>query len=113
MALWLANADRGTIYDQFQRCLGVLTGGLGCLFFMGVFMKRVSGVGALCGLVANYVVCFSLDLVAWNGKPHLLLYGFFGMAVCIIVSVSASVVFRRSEVQESAIIFGDEKTSST
>ena len=113
MALWLANADIGNIYDQFQRFLGVLTGGLGCLFFMGVFMKRVSGVGALCGLVANYVVCFSLDLVAWNGKPHLLLYGFFGMAVCIIVSVSASVVFRRSEVQESAIISGDEKTSST
>ena len=113
MALWLANADIGNIYDQFQRFLGVLTGGLGCLFFMGVFMKRVSGVGALCGLVANYVVCFSLDLVAWNGKPHLLLYGFFGMAVCIIVSVSASVVFRRSEVQESAIISGDEKTPST
>ena len=113
MALWLANADIGNIYDQFQRFLGILTGGLGCLFFMGVFMKRVTGTGAACGLVANYAVCFALDLVAWDGKPHLLLYGFFGMVVCIIVSVFASMVFRRSGMPESAIIPGDEKTSST
>ena len=113
MALWLANADIGNIYDQFQRFLGILTGGLGCLFFMGVFVKRITGTGAACGLVANYAVCFALDLVAWDGKPHLLLYGFFGMVVCIIVSVFASMVFRRSGMPESAIIPGDEKTSST
>ena len=97
MAFWLANADIGNIYDQFQRFLGILTGGLGSLFFMGIFMKRVNGAGAVCGLVANYVVCFSLDLASWNGKPHLLLFGFFGMVACIAISAAASVVFRRME----------------
>jgi len=38
MALWLANAEIGNVYDQFQRFLGILTGGLVCLFFMGIFM---------------------------------------------------------------------------
>ena len=90
MALWLANADIGNIYDQFQRFLGILTGGLGCLFFMGIFMKRVNGFGATCGLVANYAVCFGLDLIPFGGKPHLLLFGFLGMVACLIVAPIAS-----------------------
>ena len=90
MALWLANAEIGNIYDQFQRFLGILTGGLGCLFFMGIFMKRVNGFGATCGLVANYVVCFGLDIARIEGGPHLLLYGFLGMAACLAVAPVAS-----------------------
>ena len=95
MALWLANADIGNIYDQFQRFLGVLTGGLGCLFFMGIFMKRVNGFGATCGLIANYIVCFGLDQLSFAGKPHLLLYGFLGMVACLIVAPIAS-LFHKS-----------------
>ena len=87
-ALALANADVGNIYDQFQRFLGMLTGGLGCLFFMGVFMKRIDGFAATCGLVANYLVCFGLDLAPWPGKPHMLFYGFLGMVTCLAVSCS-------------------------
>ena len=92
MALWLANAEIGNIYDQFQRFLGVLTGGLGCLFFMGIFMKRVNGFGATCGLVANYIVCFGLDALSLVGKPHLLLYGFLGMLACLAVAPIASLL---------------------
>ena len=90
MALWLANADIGNVYIQFQRFLGILTAGLGCLFFMGIFMKRVNGFGATCGLVANYVVSFALDQLDFAGKPHLLLYGFLGMVACLIVAPIAS-----------------------
>ncbi|MBR4617492.1 MAG: hypothetical protein IKO55_17930, partial [Kiritimatiellae bacterium] len=54
------------------------------------FMKRVNGFGAVCGLVANYAVTFGLDLLPWPGKPHMLLYGFFGMIVCLIVAVMVS-----------------------
>jgi SSS family transporter len=89
-ALMLANADVGNIYDQFQRFLGMLTGGLGCLFFMGIFMKRINGFGATCGLIANYVVCFGLDLFPWANKPHMLLFGFLGMVTCLVVAPIAS-----------------------
>ena len=92
MALLLANAEIGNIYDQFQRFLGILTGGLGCLFFMGIFMKKVNGFGAMCGLVANYIVCFGLDVAPISGKPHVLLFGFLGMVVCLIVSPIASLL---------------------
>ena len=92
MALWLANADIGNIYDQFQRFLGILTGGLGCLFFMGIFMKRVNGLGATCGLVANYAVCVGLDVLPFEGKPHILLFGFLGMAACLVVAPLVSIL---------------------
>ena len=96
MALWLANAEIGNIYDQFQRFLGILTGGLGCLFFMGVFMKKVNGFGATCGLVANYIICFGLDIAPIPGKPHVLLFGFLGMVACLIVSPIASLLKGKS-----------------
>ena len=96
-ALVLANMEIMSIYDQFQRFLGVLTGGLGCLFFMGVFMRRVNGTGATAGLVANYAVCFALDQMQFAGKPHLLLYGFLGMVACLVVAPMASALSRRRE----------------
>ena len=89
-ALVLANMDVYSIFDQFQRFLGILTAGLGSLFFMGIFMKKVNGFGAVAGLVANYIVTFGLDMLPIDGKPHLLLYGFFGMVAAMIVSPLAS-----------------------
>ncbi len=93
-ALVLANGNIYSVYDQFQRFLGILTGGLGCLFLMGVFMTRVSGKGAIAGLVANYVVSFALDQFSFAGKPHILLYGALGMAAGLVVASLASVFTR-------------------
>lgn len=102
-ALVLANAQILSIYDEFQRFLGILTAGLGSLFFMGVFMKRVNGAGALAGLLANYAVTIGLDRVAFPGKPHLLLYGTLGMVVSLIVApiVSAAVGAKGKEKGEN------------
>jgi len=92
-ALVLANMQVYSMYDQFQRFLGVLTGGLACLFFMGIFMKRVNGPGAIIGLIANYVVCVGLDQLDLPWKPHLLLFGVIGMATCLVVASVASLFF--------------------
>ena len=92
-ALVLANMQVYSMYDQFQRFLGVLTGGLACLFFMGIFMKRVNGPGAIIGLIANYAVCVGLDQLDLPWKPHLLLFGAIGMATCLVVASVASLFF--------------------
>jgi Na+/proline symporter len=91
-ALVLANMEIKSIYDEFQRFLGVLTGGLGCLFFMGIFLRRINAAGAVVGLVANYAVCFALDRVQFCGKPHILLYGAMGMVACLAVASLVSVL---------------------
>ena len=100
-ALVLANGEVYSIYDQFQRFLGVLTGGLGCLFFMGIFCRRVNAAGATAGLVANYAVCLALDQLSFAGKPHLLLYGAFGMAACLVVAPVVSSLTRSTEKTET------------
>ena len=92
LALVLANMEFGSIYDVFLKALGVLTGGLASLFLMGRFLPFVSGRGALAGLLANYAVCFSLDFLPLAHKPHLLLYGFFGMVACLVVATAVSVL---------------------
>lgn len=92
-AIFLANSDLASAYEQFQRSLGILTAGLGSLFFMGMFMKRVNGPGAVCGLIANYAVTFGLDLAPWTGKPHMLLYGLFGMIASVVVATAVSPFF--------------------
>ena len=89
-AIVLANMEIYSIFDQFQRFLGILTAGLGSLFFLGIFVKRVNGFGAIVGLVANYVVTFGLDICGFAHGPHLLLYGFFGLVVCLVVAPIAS-----------------------
>jgi len=89
-AIVLANGNIASAYEQFQRYLGILTAGLACLFLMGRFLPRVNGFGAICGLVANYAVTFGLDLHPWSGKPHILLYGLFGMASCLGVAMLTS-----------------------
>lgn len=96
-ALVLANGEVYSVYDQFQRFLGVLTGGLGCLFFMGIFCRRVNAAGATAGLVANYAVCLALDQLSFAGKPHLLLYGAFGMVACLVVAPLVSFLTRSLE----------------
>ena len=91
-AIVLANMEIHSIFEQFQRFLGVLTAGLGSLFFLGIFVKRVNGFGAIVGLVANYVVTFGLDACKFAHGPHLLIYGFFGLVVCLVVAPIASLL---------------------
>ena len=62
------------------------------LFLLGMFTKRVGGFGAMCGLVANYIVTFGLDALPIPGKPHLLLYGFFGMLAGAVVALAADML---------------------
>ena len=95
-ALVLANMEIMSVFDQFQKFLGVLTGGLGCLFFMGIFMKKVNALGATIGLLLNYVVCFAVDFAEFLGKPHILVYGALGMLTCLIVAPAASWLSRKA-----------------
>jgi SSS family transporter len=99
-ALALANADIRAVYDQFLKFIGILTSGLACLFMLGIFVRRVGSVAALCGLVANYVVCIGLDQLALPWKPHLLLYGAIGIATCLAAALAVSAVFpnRREDI---------------
>ena len=83
LALFMATWDIQSFLDFFNEALGLLTSGLGGLFFIAVFMKRVKGYAALAGFVAGEVVVF---LMSEYTDVNFLLFGATGMAVSIVVA---------------------------
>ena len=96
-ALALSRMESSALFDNFNKYIAMLTAGLTGLFFMGVFMPRVKGIAAVLGLVANYLVCFSCDLLKCNVfglKFHPFLLGGLGLVACILVALLASFIIR-------------------
>ena len=90
-ALTLAQLPSRSLFDDFQKFIAMLTAGLTALFFMGIFMPRVGGIPAVVGLLANYFVCYGLDLIPAGSalsviKPHPFVYGGIGLVVCVLIA---------------------------
>ena len=83
LALFMATWEIQSFLDFFNEALGLLTSGLGGLFFIAVFMKRVKGHAALTGFIAGEVVVFWMSK---NTDANFLLFGAIGMAVSIAVA---------------------------
>ena len=95
-ALTLARMESSALFDNFNKYIAMLTAGLTGLFFMGVFMPRVKGMAAVCGLAANYFVCFSCEILhcdVFGLKFHPFLLGGIGLVVCVLVAYVCSLVF--------------------
>ena len=83
LALLMATWDIQSFLDFFNEALGLLTSGLGGLFFIAVFMKRVKGYAALTGFVAGEVVVFVMSECT---DANFFLFGATGMIVSIVVA---------------------------
>ena len=83
LALLMATWDIQSFLDFFNEALGLLTSGLGGLFFIAVFMKRVKGYAALAGFIAGEAVVFCMS--EWS-NVNFLLFGAAGMVVSIAVA---------------------------
>ncbi|XOV91022.1 MAG: sodium/solute symporter [Bacteroidota bacterium] len=80
MALMLATWDIASLWDQFNTFVGLLTGGLGALFIMGIFFPRISGPAAFFGTLGSLVV---LSFVKNQTDLSFLLYGLIGLVSSI------------------------------
>ena len=83
LALFMATWNIQSFLDFFNQALGLLTSGLGGLFFIAVFMKRVKGNAALIGFVAGEAVVFWMSEYT---TANFLLFGAIGMVVSITVA---------------------------
>ncbi len=83
LALFMATWDIQSFLDFFNEALGLLTSGLGGLFFIAVFMKRVKGYAALAGFVAGEAVVFWMSECT---DANFFLFGATGMVASIVVA---------------------------
>lgn len=91
IALLMASWNILSLLDYFNTILGLLTGGLGGLFFMGVFMKSIKGKAALTGFICGTAFVFWLQFCT---DANFFLFGAAGIAVSVIVAWVVSKIGR-------------------
>ena len=85
IAILMATWNIMSLLDYFNTILGLLTSGLGGLFFMGLFVKRINGANALVGfLVGELVVLYLQFFTPDDVRPSFMLFGLIGMVVSIL-----------------------------
>ena len=93
IALLMATWEILSLLDFFQEILGLLSGGLGGLFLMGIFVPRIGGKAALTGFVCGVTAVF---VTKYCTEASFLLYGFISMLVSVLTALLASYVFKES-----------------
>jgi solute:Na+ symporter, SSS family len=99
MALILATWNIASLWDQFNTFLGLLTGVLGALFIMGIFIPRIGAPAALIGAACGFII---LLVVNNSTTISFLLFGFIGIASSVIIALMVSLVIpNRKEIIQS------------
>jgi Na+/proline symporter len=83
VALFMATWNIQSLLDYFNEILGLLTSGLGGLFFIAVFMPKVKGWSAMIGFIAGEAVVFWMNAYT---DANFFLFGATGMVVSVIVA---------------------------
>ncbi len=97
LAVMMATWDILSLLDYFNSILGLLAGGLGGLFLMGIFFDRIGAKGALVGFVSGTVAVFVLSIYT---PVSFLLYGAIGIVVSVAVALIYSLVWPAVEPKE-------------
>jgi SSS family transporter len=92
IAVFMAGFEIKSLWDVFNKILGLVLGSMSGLFLLGIFFKKASAKGALIGFAGSVIVQI---YVASQTNIHLLLYTAFGMVSCIVIGRLASIIFPR------------------
>ncbi|MEC3966946.1 sodium:solute symporter family transporter [Flagellimonas halotolerans] len=91
LALWMANSNIKSLWDEFYRYLGLFTGGLGGMFLLGMLTKRANARGTLLGLFASAVLIWYISVFT---NISFLMYAFFGLVSCFVFGYLFSLFFK-------------------
>ncbi len=90
-AFMMATMDIQSLWDEFQKVLGLIIGSLGGVFLLGILTKKANSAGVLVGIIASVAVQITVAIY----KPvHLTAYSATGVISCFVVGWIASWFFR-------------------
>ena len=89
-AFMMATWDIESLWDEFQKVLGLVIGSLGGVFLLGILSKRANSPGVLIGLGISIIVQIFMGIYQ---PVHLLLYASTGFISCYIAGYLASFFF--------------------
>lgn len=91
-AFMMATMDIKSLWDEFQKVLGLVIGSLGGVFLLGIFTKKANSNGVLIGIVFSIIVQI---LVVYFASIHLLMYSATGVVSCFLMGYFASLFFHK------------------
>lgn len=91
LALWMANTNIKSLWDEFLKFLGLFTGGLGGMFLLGMLTKKANGKGTLIGLVLSAILIWYISVFT---DISFLMYAFFGVVSCFAFGYFFSLIFK-------------------
>ena len=94
-AFLMATWNIASLWDEFNKILGLILGSMGGLFMLGMLTKRANSSGAIIGIIVSIIVQL---FVAKFQIFHLLLYTSSGFISCFFVGYLASLFFKEKEV---------------
>jgi len=94
LALLMATWNILSLFDYFNTILGLLTGGLGGLFVMGIFFPRIHARGAITGLIISFVLLMYIKMFS---PISFLIYGFIGITSSVITAYLFSIIWPREQ----------------
>ncbi len=90
-AFMMATMDIQSLWDEFQKVLGLVIGSLGGVFLLGILSKKANSSGVLVGIIVSVIIQV---LVATYQPVHLIVYSATGVISCFIVGWVASWFFK-------------------
>ena len=90
-AIFMATCNIASLWDEFNKILGLILGSLGGLFLLGMITKRANSTGAIIGLIASIVI--QLYIIEFK-TLHLLLYTASGFISCFLIGYIVSLISR-------------------
>ncbi|WP_300254338.1 sodium/solute symporter [uncultured Alistipes sp.] len=88
-AFVMASWDVKSLWDEFSKILGILLGGLGGLFLLGLITRRANAIGAFCGIFGSIIVQLLVTKFQW---VNLLLYSTTGFIACFVIGYVVSLL---------------------
>ena len=90
-AFLMATMDVKSLWDEFNKILGLVLGGLGGLFLLGLTTRKANSIGALAGIVGSIIVQL---IIIRTQQVHLLLYATTGFVSCFVIGYLVSLIFK-------------------
>ena len=104
LALAMDTWNIESLWDQFNRFLGLFGAGLAGLFLLAVFTRRTSGYGALIGLLC------SVGVQSWVREHiHGVLFNVTGLVSCFVVGYVASLILHNRKNIDGLTIYTLQK----
>jgi cyclically-permuted mutarotase family protein len=93
LALWMAHSNIKSLWDQFYKFLGLITGGLGGMFLLGIVTKKANSKGTLLGVLISTITVWYLSIFS---DVNFLMYSFIGLFSCVLFGYFFSLIFKNS-----------------